>query len=158
MDPISQGVAGNAIWTGISNAARTVFQGNIEITSPRTGEILSGQEPLASGFSYQVRGKLRRLPKGHEIWLMTQDESTGLLWPQGFFPVHFDSRERTWMGKINGSGKKQVKIVAVVAPPTSQDLFRYFQLLGRMREYKFEPLKRIPPECSNVASVQALLP
>jgi len=158
MDPISPGVAGNAIWTGISNTPRAVFGGDIEITSPRTGEILSGQEALGDGFSYQVRGKLKRLPKGHEIWLLTQDESTGMLWPQGFFPVHFDSREKTWMGKINGSGKKQVKIVAVAAPPTSQDLFRYFQLLGRMLEYKFEPLKRVPAECRNVTSVQALLP
>ena len=70
----------------------------------------------------------------------------------------FDYYRGTWMGKINGSGRKQVRIVAVVAPPTSQDFFRYFQEIGRLHGYQFEPVRRIPPECKNVASVQAFIP
>jgi len=101
---------------------------------------------------------LKHLPANHEIWLLTQDERTGFVWPQGFFPVQFDPQRRTWMGKINGSGKKQVKIVAVVAPPTSQDFFRYFQDVGNKRNYVYDPLKRVPAECRNRAYVQAFLP
>lgn len=46
----------------------------------------------------------------------------------------------------------------MVAPPTSQEFFRYYQAVGKLREYKFEPLKRVPVECRNRASVQAFIP
>ena len=62
------------------------------------------------------------------------------------------------MGKVYGSRKQQVKIIAVVAPPTAQDFFRYYQKLGRERNYQFEPLNRVPVECTNRASVQAFIP
>lgn len=62
------------------------------------------------------------------------------------------------MGKVNGSGKQQVKIIAVVAPPTAQDFFRYFQKIGIQRDYQFEPLVRVPIECINRAFVQAIVP
>ena len=94
----------------------------------------------------------------HEIWILSQDESSGLIWPQGFFPVRYDPGEGTWVGKINGGGKKNVKIVAVVAPPTSQDYFRYFQEVGNKNNYQYRPLKRIPPERRNQSHVQARMP
>jgi len=31
-----------------------------------------------------VKGTLKRLPKHREIWLLHQDEKTGLIFPQGF--------------------------------------------------------------------------
>jgi hypothetical protein len=49
-------------------------------------------------------------------------------------------------------------MIAVVAPPSTQDYFRYFQRLGELRCYQFEPLPRVPPECINSCSVQAEIP
>jgi len=102
----------------------------IEITHPRPGETLTDPEPLGGGQAFPVRGTLRRLPQGNEIWLLTEDESTGLFWPQGFFNAHYDPQSKTWLGKIFGGGRKNIRIVAVVAPPTSQDFFRYYQTVG----------------------------
>jgi hypothetical protein len=158
MNGIVEGVAGNAIWNGICAAARRILGRQILITSPRPQETLSGGEPLGGGVCFQVCGTLKHLPSSNEIWLLTQDESTGHVWPQGFFPVQFDPEQGKWMGKVNGSGKKELKIWAVVAPPTSQDFFRYFQCIGPKRNYQFEPLKRVPAECINRAHVQAFLP
>ena len=126
----------------------------IQITHPRPMETMTDPEPLGGGQCFPVRGTLKRLPAGHEIWLLVEDEVTGRIWPQGFFRVEFDPHQKTWTGKINGLGKTQVKINAVVAPPTSQEFFRYFQKLGRKNQV-FEPLDRIPPECRNRTFVQA---
>lgn len=159
MNGIVEGIAGNAIWSGITAGLRSAAGWQIQITYPRPQELLSGAEPLGTdSVAFQIRGKLRHLRKDHEIGLLTEDELTGYLWPQGFFTVQYNSQQGTWLGKINGRGKKQVKIVAVVAPPTSQDFFKYFQTVGHLREYKFEPLKRVPVECTNRTSVQALIP
>jgi hypothetical protein len=151
--------ATKAIWDGAKAGFQRFAAGAITITSPRPLETMAESEALGdSGLAFRIRGRLKRLQADHEIWLLTQDDSTRLIWPQGFFPVQYDPNLGTWLGKINGTGKKQVRILAVVAPPTSQDFFRYFQAVGKLREYKFEPLKRIPPECKNVASVQAIIP
>jgi hypothetical protein len=159
MNGIVEGVIGNAITNSIGAFARKISGRQIQITYPRPLETLTNGEALNSNnVAFPVRGSLKRLPALHEIWVLTQDDSTGLLWPQGFFPVQYDPIQGTWLGKINGSGKKQVRIIAVVAPPTSQDFFKYFQTVGHLRDYKFEPLKRLPPECRNVTSVQAIIP
>ena len=107
---------------------------------------------------YPVRGTLKHLPAGYEIWLLVEDEIKGKVWPQGFFHVQFDPHQKTWIGKINASSRKHLKITAVVAPSTSQDLFRYFQKLGGLRGHQYEPLDRIPVECTNKTSVQARTP
>ncbi len=156
-----QGIIGSIIATIIVAIVVTLYRratNRIKITHPRPQETLTEPEPLGGAFAFPVRGTLKRLLKGHQIWLLTQDDSKGAVWPQGFFPVEYDPSEGTWSGKINGSGKPNVRIVAVVAPPSSQDFFRYFQKLGQMRDYKFEPLSRIPPECVNQDSVQARIP
>ncbi|WP_353064459.1 hypothetical protein RBB77_01690 [Tunturibacter psychrotolerans] len=158
MDPITQGVAGNAIWNALAAVVRAVRPHKIKIISPRPQEMLGGREPLGGGFSYAIRGTLKKLPKGHEIWVLTRDDSTGYVWPQGFSPVQYDPVEGTWTGRVNGSGKAEVRIIAVVAPPTSQDYFRYFQELGRLRDYNFKPLPCVPAECLNLDSVQAKIP
>lgn len=158
MNGLIEGIAGNAIWSGFNAGMRKMFGGEIEITSPRPLETLSGAEPLGPGVCFPVRGKLKWLPKGHEIWLFKEDEITGLVWPQGFFRVQYNHRDQTWIGKISGGGRREVRIIAAVAPPTSQDFFRYFQAVGDIRNFQFEPLKRVPPECRNRASVQAYIP
>ena len=158
MDPISQTLATNALWQGIVASTRWVFGTKIRITHPRPHEILTDAQPLGSSVKFPVRGTLKRLPKDHEIWVLTQDDATGKVRPQGFQMVEFNPEIGKWTGWINGSGRTDVRIVAVVAPPTSHDFFRYFQKLGELREWAFEPLDRIPPECTNLAWVQAKVP
>jgi hypothetical protein len=58
-------------------AARAEFPYKIKIVSPRPQEPLSDPQPLGPGHSFVVRGTLKKLPKGHEIWVMTQDDVTG---------------------------------------------------------------------------------
>jgi hypothetical protein len=148
-----------ATLVGIVTMAYRVWAGRqIKITHPRPGETLTDPEPLGGGQAFPFRGTLGRLPKGKEIWLLTEDESTGLFWPQGFFNVQYDHQRKSWLGKISSGGRKNIRIVAVVAPPTSQDFFRYYQLVGQKRGYQFEPLRRVPAECQNHASVQAYQP
>lgn len=154
---IGEGIAGNALWYGFLSWLRTVTGRRVQITIPRPGEVLTEPKELGRGFSYLVRGKLKSLPKEHAIWLLTQDERSGHVWPQGFYPVQFDERTGEWHGRVNGSGKSPLRIFAVVAPPTSQDCFRYFQKRGDETKV-FVPLNRVPPECRNAHSVQAKLP
>jgi hypothetical protein len=158
MNGIVESVAGNAISGGFGGIARRIFRRQIQITLPRPGEVLTDPNPLGSGsVSYIVCGRLKSLPKGHKIWLLTADERTEHFWPQTFYPVQFNEQTGEWHGRVNGSGRSPLQIVAVVAPPTSQDLFRYFQKRGDETK-NFVPLTRVPPECRNVHSVQARLP
>jgi hypothetical protein len=130
----------------------------IQITHPRPGEMLTDPQPLGSdSVSYIVRGKLKSLPEEHSIWLLTQDERSGQVWPQGFYPVQFDEQTGEWHGRVNVLGRSLLRLYAVVAPPTSQDLFRYFQKRGDETRH-FVPLNRVPPECRNIHSVQARVP
>jgi hypothetical protein len=107
---------------------------------PRAHELMSEPKTLGSGFSYVVRGKLGRLPKGHKIWLLTKDENTGRVWPQSFEDATYYEETKMCEGRVNGSRKSRLAIIAVVAPPSTQDYFRYFQRLGELRRYQFEPL------------------
>jgi|SRR5271166_1929818 len=168
MDPTGIGawIASNLGWEAVKGCAWRFVPDAlrrddlIEITSPGSQHTLDRPEPLGGGISYAVHGRLKRLPPGHKIWLLREDVQSGCVWPQGFFPVHFDEQKGTWSGKVSGPGtsRSPVTIHAVVAPPTSQDFFKYYQKLGGLREQKYEPLSRIPAECKNVASVQVFLP
>jgi hypothetical protein len=157
MDPITTGIVSNGIWAGISAVARRLLRWQIKITHPRTGEMLQGGEPQGKVSTYPVRGTLRHLPKGHEIWLLTQNGGTENIWPQGAVQVQYDRVNKTWEGRIK-AWPPNLRIIAVVAPHTSQDFFRYYQKLGRLREWKFEPRRRVPPECVNSDTVQARVP
>jgi len=119
--------------------------------------VLTEPAPLGGGLSYVVRGQLKSLRKEDAIWLLTQDERSGEVWPQGFYPVLFSEKTGEWHGRINASGRSPLRILAVVAPPTSQMLFRYFQQRGD-ETGNYVPLKGVPPECRNTHSVQARLP
>jgi hypothetical protein len=153
MNGLVEGVAGNALWGGIRASVERVMGRQIRITHPRPTETLTDPERcLGEGLCFPVRGTLKSLPAQHEIWLLLE-EQTGQVRPQGFFPVQNDPQQRSWIGKIHATGRTHVKIIAVVAPPTSQDFFRYYQRLGSMT--KFEPLNRVPPECLNATFVQA---
>jgi len=62
MEPITQGVAGNAIWTAVMAAGRAVFPHKIKIVSLRSQEFLSDPQPLG-GHSFAVRGTLSTLTR-----------------------------------------------------------------------------------------------
>ena len=158
MNGVLEGVASNAIWACIPAIARKMLGYEIKITNPSPGQTLSAPEPLGSSFSYSVQGSLKRLPKDHQIWLLSEPEPSGKIWPQSFFSAQYNRHQGTWLGKISGARKGPVRITAVVAPPTSQDFFRYFQRVGELRGYQFEPITRIPPECVIRDFVQALFP
>jgi hypothetical protein len=142
------------------NGVRTLLaylrSGRIQITSPRDlGFLEEGKERLDDiRVSYIVRGKLKQLPRDHEIWLLTEDRS-GVIFPQGFSPVQFNKDIGEWVGRVHTQSPRQ-KIVAVVAPPTSAQLFKYYQKIGPKTNY--EPLDRIPVECTNRTSVHVRLP
>jgi len=136
----------------------------IKITLPLDGEALTGEKRLGpNSVSYAVHGTLKSLPADCEIWLITTDKRTRQYWPQGFADVHYDRPTGTWRGEVH-SGRSPLQVVAVVAPPTSQQLFRYYQKLGDLRQQKNEskpwhqPLDAIPAECRNVASVNTQEP
>jgi hypothetical protein len=136
--------------------ARRAFGRQIKITSPSPLQTLQHPEPHGAGLSYEVRGTLKKLPRHHKIWLLRQDETSEIVWPQGFSPVQFDPTRGEWCGRIATQPvekTKQIKIVAVVAPPTSCDLFDYYE-----KARVFRPLLRIPVECANTTSVEARVP
>jgi hypothetical protein len=143
------------IWTTLSTSFGRIWSSGIKITSPRPRETL-GERAHGQVISYVVRGKLGRLPKGHAIWLLTQDETSGQVWPQGEEVVQFDQDKGEWSGIIIERPNKSVRIIAVVAPPTSCDLFNYYQKVGKKTNY--EALQRVPVECRDRDEVQARVP
>jgi hypothetical protein len=71
--------------------------------------------------------------------------------------MQWDRQTGDWSGRVSGNPGERVKIVAVVAPPTSIDFFRYYQnICNSGREY--DPLTRLPLECTNKDWVQTLFP
>jgi hypothetical protein len=129
----------------------------IKITLPKHAETLIDKQPLGpNSFSYIVRGTLKSLPDGHMIWLLTADDQTEQYWPQGFQSVQYNQQTGEWQGRVH-VGRSPLRIVALVAPPTSQQLFRYFQSRGDETKV-YSPLDRIPEECDNIATVQTRIP
>jgi hypothetical protein len=130
----------------------------IQITSPRTPrEVLQDKRRYGEVFSYRVEGKLEYLSEGHEIWLLNVNDRAQQVWPQGFSPVKdWDAQTGVWTGRVCGKPGETIKIVAVVAPPSSADFFNYYQDICDGGVVK--PLRRIPPECTNQASISVTLP
>lgn len=156
MSGILEGVAAEGFWTAGATLLRRVRGGRIQITSPRPLETLKDPKPFGNAVSFAVEGTLKRLPKDHTIWLLTQDETSGLIWPHGFEPVQYDRSGGKWFGRIGDIRGRRAKIIAVVAPPTSHDFFTYYEKHGASTGYS--PLNRVPPECANRDDVQALVP
>jgi hypothetical protein len=86
-------------------------------------------------------GTLKYLPEDHKIRLIIVNETKGKRWPQGFERVNHDANTGTWKGYVTVEGWHEVTIVAVVAPPTTQEYFNYFQRVGERTQH--EPLLSI---------------
>lgn len=57
---------------------RPFYGRRIVITHPRNDEMLADAETLNQEcIAFSIWGMLKRFPKDHEIWLLTQDETTG---------------------------------------------------------------------------------
>jgi hypothetical protein len=73
-----EGVIGSIIAASIialtAAAYRRWFGQKIQITRPRPDEALTDPAPLGQMFPFPVHGKLKRLPKDHEIWPSNQQE------------------------------------------------------------------------------------
>ena len=155
---IAEGVASNAIWNGITRSLRLWQMSRISIVSPGHLQILQFAEQAHGQNYYYVSGKLKHLSPGHKIWLLTELANSRKFWPQGYSSVQFDPGNGTWIGKVNpGNGPNNLRIHAVVAPPTTDDFFTYYHKINLLSK-KWEPIDRIPPECLNTASVQPLYP
>jgi hypothetical protein len=157
-----EGIVGSVIAAGIVALIvaghRRWFGQRIRIIEPREHDLLPPAETHNNVVGHPVRGTLKQLPKGHEIWLLVMDTSKTKVWPQGFSPVEYDADKGTWKGYVHVWGWNQVTVVAVIAPPTSQDFFNYYQRLGREGKTKYEPIARIPAECKKSAIVQTRVP
>jgi hypothetical protein len=158
---IGEGLVTEAAWNVGKAGIMSLLTGKITITSPRFQEVLQYPAPLGDRLSYRMDGTLRHLPQDHAIWLLhAEDEGAGRarVWPQGFEAVQYDPVTRRWSGRVSiaSSSGSFVRLVAVVAPPTSRDFFSYFQRNGGKTGY--DGLLRIPPECHNRTSVQAKVP
>jgi hypothetical protein len=142
-----------SLWSELAHEVDTlVMQDKIQITSPVSGGVLENPRPHAEGFTYEVRGTLKLLLKDHEICLLnaSSEKDDAKQWPQRTVKYHSISGE--WEGRIYlPRSATEVVINAVVAPPTAQLLFQYYNQYGGGEK----PLPRIPPDCENKAQVWA---
>ena len=156
MSGIIEGLGVEAIWASGVVLSKRLISSRIQITVPGPQQVLASAGLFHKSQTYAVRGTLKRLPKNHQIWLLVQDERTNQVWPQGFEKVQYNPEKKEWFGRVIDLKGKTTRVLAVVAPPTSDDFFRYFQENGHMT--KFTPLPRLPPECWNCFEVQANVP
>jgi len=128
----------------------------VKISDPEENGELARAENRGGVVAHAVSGTLKSLPQDHRAWLLVLDDVRGKVWPQGFEPVAYDKGKGRWKGYVHVWGWNHVTIIAVVAPPTSQEFFSYFQRVG----YKtgFEALLNIPRECKMRATVHARVP
>jgi len=131
--------------------------GKVQIVSPQPLQEMRDTKELSPGLCYRVAGTLAHLPKDHEIWLLMQNPMTRRIWPQGFAKVMYWSELGEWEGYVHPRSRHlQLTIAAVVAPPSAQMIFSYYQDNGLKTDWN--PLPDIPEECTNRATVTAIVP
>lgn len=140
-----------AAWATVSGFLRRVFGKEIKIISPRSGVSLDiSAKETEEYVTHDVIGTLKTLPRDHEIWLLVQDVGSRWIWPQRPSPVLYDEVSGQWSGKIGTlRGETAINIIAVVAPPTASQLFRYYEEVGA-KHRRYEPLDSVPTECVNI--------
>jgi hypothetical protein len=153
---VGENIGSSALMVACRGLWRRASGAQIRITSPAINGTLENGRQLGGGWFYEVRGTLRRLPKGHRIWLVTQNENKFEFFPQGAHPVKYNPATREWTGLVTRNRPNPI-IHALVAPPTANEFFCYYQDVGPKLEFKF-PLHHIPTVCVNRASVAAQYP
>ena len=126
---------------------------SIEIEHPRNGQRidLPKRREDDGGFKYQVSGRLSRIDPNQELWMLNQNVTTGEVWPQS--PVTPNKESGKWSAHVYLYLGK-TRILAVIAPPTAQQLFRYYFYTHGKYSKKCEklkpvwlPLRYVPKEC-----------
>jgi hypothetical protein len=149
----------NGLWSMVGEKIKNLDDlDKIEITSPKDGGVLVEQIKHRNdeAFTYLVRGTLKHLQKDHHIWLLNSNKE-GQVWPQAPVTTR-DEVSGKWEGRVYLQTKYNGTFInAVVAPPTSQQLFEYYHLHGKTAR-SWIPLSTMPPECQNVARVWASNP
>ena len=98
------------------------------------------------GFEYQVSGRLSRIDHSQELWLLTQNVVIGEVWPQSRDRVSLDNESGKWTAHAYlYPGTKKIRIIAVLAPSTAQQLFRYYFQVGE--QFGWVSLSHVPEEC-----------
>jgi hypothetical protein len=155
-----EGIIGSIIATIIVAISvawyRYVFGQRIKILDPQMNGFLAPFEKRNGVGAHAVHGTLKHLPKDHRVWLLVMNEGASKIWPQSFAPVEYSKEQGTWQGWITAFGWTNITIVAVVAPPTTQEYFNYFQRAGP--KTSFEPILAIQYECKYRDRVQAKVP
>ncbi len=125
----------------------------ITITSPRS--VLEGGEPREGARSYPVLGTLTHLPSDHKIWVLNESD-IGEVYPQD--KVVWRSERSEWEGStFVWNTQNSTKMVAVVAPPTSDELFQFYRDVVKETK-KAVPIPRLPDECTVVDRVHPRKP
>jgi hypothetical protein len=138
--------------TSLQAGLSPMTEENISIAIPVTGPVLIDKKPLGNSHTYAIRGKLKQLPPGCHIWLVTAGIESEQYWPQTSYDVQHNDRTGNWNGRVH-TGGGPVRIIALVAPPTTQQFFLYYKQVGDATK-NYTPLRRIPAECLNVCEIQ----
>lgn len=152
---IATSLIASIIYGTAGGGYRRWFGQQIKITNPQENGYLGPVEVRRGTNAHPVSGTLKYLPKDHQIWLVVVNDTTGKCWPQGFERVDYDAKAGTWKGYVTAEGWHNVTIVAVVAPQTTQEYFKYFQRVGSLT--KHEGLLAIPHECKRRDTVHVRL-
>lgn len=139
------------LWDQVAAVIETIAAENkIQITSPTNG-VLEAPKKHLEGYTYSVRGTLKYITKPFSIWLLNAG-GDGKQWPQEV--ARHDPISGRWEGRIYlQKWNSGTLINAVVAPPTSQQLFEYYHRHGNG-----QPLSGIPDECENRAQAWGQAP
>lgn len=134
-------------------------QNAITIDLPKAGEMLQNPQVFYGRTYYPVTLRLGFIPPDHEIWLLTSRVGENKVWPQGADKsrVQKGGVPGTYTGFFHAVSGGPLTVTAVVAPPTSQMLFNYYERYGGATGWA--QLDNIPPECMKTkASVTAMVP
>jgi len=128
---------------------------SLVIEHPRNGQRidLPKRREDDGGFKYRVDGRLSRIDPNQELWLLNQNVTTGKVWPQSCDNVTLYKESDNWTAHVYLYPGK-TRILAVLAPPTAQQLFRYYFYAHDKYSKKCEkfepvwlPLRDVPKEC-----------
>lgn len=153
---VSENIGSSALIAGSRALWRRASGAQIAITSPVIGGTLEGEHQLDQETFYEVRGTLRRLPKDHRIWLITQNVNRHEFYPQGKRPVIYNPTTREWVGIVSRNRHNPV-VHAVVAPPSASDFFMFYHTVGLKTKFAYT-LHHIPDICVNKISIQTQYP
>jgi hypothetical protein len=153
------GVFGSAAVQSVLRRLRFTTRRSVRIIHPPHGHVVEipADRDEDTGFMYVVRGTLSGRLDNEELWLLTQDVANNRVWPQSQNLVSVDTTSGEWSGGIRlYPGTTGLRVLAVIAPPTAQQLCRYYFEVGPKTDYA--PLSAVPADCAVRDEVQISVP